>query len=218
MRNHVTLFAALAAVASATASAQRPQNPALGLQRDPTVAAALADVDPARIRHTDSTLASFGTRNSFSDTTSATRGIGAARRWIHGELEQYSRDCGGCLRVEYYEKMQQIRRAQGRDSITRSANVVDVIAWLPGRDTTHVVVMTGHYDSCVCSAGGSFDSTTTAPGADDDGSGTSAVVELARVFSKRFPKGLSSTVIFAAVAAEEQGLIGALQLAERLHA
>jgi len=188
-----------------------------GLQRDTVVMAALADIDPARIRHTDSMLVSFGTRNTFSDTLSTTRGIGAARRWIHSQFDQYSRDCGGCLKVEYFGKVQDVRRAVGRDTITRTANIVDVLAWLPGRDTTHVVVMTGHYDSCVCSAGGSFDSTSTAPGADDDGSGTSAVVELARVFAKRYPKGLSSSVIFAAVAAEEQGLYGSRQLAERLH-
>jgi hypothetical protein len=188
-----------------------------GLQRDTLVMAALADIDPARIRHTDSMLVSFGTRNTFSDTLSTTRGIGAARRWIHSQFDQYSRDCGGCLKVEYFGKVQDVRRAVGRDTITRTANIVDVLAWLPGRDTTHVVVMTGHYDSCVCSAGGSFDSTSTAPGADDDGSGTSAIVEFARVFAKRYPKGLSSSVIFAAVAAEEQGLYGSRQLAERLH-
>ena len=211
-------FAAILAAAAGAANGQRPADPALGMRRDPAIAAALAQVDPARIRRIDSALASFGTRNTFSDTLSATRGIGAARRWIHAELERYSADCGGCLRVEYFGQMQTIRRAAGRDTIVRDANVVDVVAWLPGRDTTHVVVMTGHYDSCVCSAGGSFDSTATAPGADDDGSGTSAIVELARVFSTRFPKGLRSSVIFAAVAAEEQGLIGARQLAERLHA
>jgi len=188
-----------------------------GLQRDTLVSAALADIDPAHIRHTDSALVSFGTRNTFSDTLSTTHGIGAARRWIHAQFEQYSRDCGGCLKVEYYGKVQDVKRAVGRDTITRSANIVDVLAWLPGRDTTHVVVMSGHYDSCVCSAGGSFDSTSTAPGADDDGSGTSAVVELARVLSKRYPKGLASSIIFVAVAAEEQGLYGSKQLAERLH-
>jgi hypothetical protein len=82
-----------------------------------------------------------------------------------------------------------------------------------------VVVLTGHYDSCVCGQpGGSFDSPSNAPGADDDGSGTSAIVELARVFSKRFPKGLNASIIFAAVGSEEQGLNGARQLAEHLHA
>jgi len=188
-----------------------------GLQRDTLIAAALADIDPAHIRHTDSMLVSFGTRNTFSDTVSTTRGIGAARRWIHSQFDQYSRDCGGCLRVEYYGKVQDVKRAVGRDTITRTANIVDVLAWLPGRDTTHVVVMSGHYDSCVCAAGGAFDSTSTAPGADDDGSGTSAVVELARVLSKRYPKGLNASILFVAVAAEEQGLYGSRQLAERLH-
>jgi hypothetical protein len=200
------------------AALPRALDASVGLQSDPAIAAALADIDPAHIRHTDSMLVSFGTRNTFSDTTSPTRGIGAARRWIFSEFERYNRDCGGCLRVEYNAKVQEIRRAQGRDTIVRSANIVDVLAWLPGRDTTHVVVMSGHYDSCVCSAGGSFDSTSTAPGADDDGSGTSAIVELARVFSKRFPKGLASSIIFVAVASEEQGLNGARQLAEYLHA
>jgi hypothetical protein len=189
----------------------------IGLVHDTVVAAALADIDPAHIHHTDSMLVSFSTRNTFSDTLSSTHGIGAARRWIHSEFDRYSRDCGGCLKVEYYGKVQDVRRAVGRDTIVRQANIVDVLAWLPGRDTTHVVVMSGHYDSCVCSAGGSFDSTSTAPGADDDGSGTSAVVELARVLSKRYPKGLSSSIIFVAVAAEEQGLYGSRQLAERLH-
>ena len=184
-----------------------------GLRRDDAIAAALADVDPARIRRVDSTLVSFGTRNSFSDTISTTRGIGAARRWIFSEFQQYSRDCGGCLRVEYNSKVQAVARAQGRE-----VSIVDVLAWLPGRDTSRVVVMSGHYDSCVCGVpGGGNDSVATAPGADDDGSGASAVVELARVFSKRFPKGLDASIIFVTVAAEEQGLLGARQLAEWLH-
>jgi hypothetical protein len=192
----------------------------IGLQKDNGLAAILADINPANIRRTDSALVSFGTRNTFSDTLSKTRGIGAARRWIYAQFEQYSRECGGCLRVSYNAKVQDIRRAVGRDSITRSANIVDVLAWLPGKDTSRVAVMSGHYDSCVCGVptnGGSFDSTSTAPGADDDGSGTSAIVELARVFSKRYPKGLNASVIFVAVASEEQGLNGARQLAEWLH-
>lgn len=191
----------------------------LGLQADAGVRALLADIDPARIRRVDSMLVSFGTRNTFSDTMSTTRGIGAARRWIHSEFEQYSRDCGGCLRVSYNQSVQTLRRS-ARDSAGRAVNIVNVLAWLPGRDTSRVVVMSGHYDSCVCSDptnGGSYDSTSTAPGADDDGSGTSAVVELARVFSKRYPKGLEASVIFVAVASEEQGLNGSRQLAEWLH-
>jgi hypothetical protein len=191
-------------------------DPTIGFVRDPAITDLLTQIDPARIRHTDSMLVSFGTRNTMSDTLSSTRGIGAARRWIHSQFEEYSRDCGGCLHVPYYGKMNSFRPKRG-DTTHVAANVVDVLAWLPGRDTTHVVVMTGHYDSCICSLGGTYDSTSTAPGADDDGSGTSAIVELARVFSKQFPHGLNASVIFAAVGAEEQGLNGSTQLAQRLH-
>ena len=211
---HLRRLAPSALLIATPALAQKPLDQTQGLVRDPAIASMLAEVDPARVRFIDSMLVSFGTRNTFSDTLSSTRGIGAARRWIYSQFQQYSRDCGGCLKVEYYGKVQALARAQGRE-----VNIVDVLAWLPGRDTTNVVVMSGHYDSCVCSMpGGGNDSVATAPGADDDGSGTSAIMELARVFSKRFPKGLNNSIIFVAVASEEQGLNGSRQLAERLHA
>jgi hypothetical protein len=185
----------------------------IGLSSVPEVSAALTAVDAKNIRRIDSTLVSFGTRNSFSDTTSATHGIGAARRWIYSEFQRYSQACGGCLRVEYNEKVQMVGRTN-----PIQANIVNVLAWLPGRDTSRVVVMSGHYDSCVCgNPNGTNDSTSNAPGADDDGSGSSAVIELARVFSMRFPKGLDASIIFVTVASEEQGLNGSRQLAEWLH-
>lgn len=189
-------------------------DPRIGLAHDATLAATLADVSPARIRATDSVLVSFGTRNTFSDTMSATRGIGAARRWLHAQLTQYSRDCGGCLRVEYDAEVMPVPRHPAH----ASANVVNVLGILPGRDTNRVVVMGGHYDSCICSVppNGSVDSTSNAPGADDDGSGTAAVLELARVVSRRYPKGLDATIVFALYAAEEQGLLGSSHLAQRL--
>ena len=80
-------------------AAQAPST--LGLQKDPRIAAALADISPERLRANDSMLVSFGTRHSMSDTLSPTRGIGAARRWIHAQLTQYSKDCSGCLKIEY---------------------------------------------------------------------------------------------------------------------
>ena len=222
------LAAALALALPAGARAQpvsKDATPAagahtIGLVRDAQLAAVLADVRPARIRHADSMLVSFGTRNTFSDTLSPTRGIGAARRWLHAQLTDVSRACGGCLRVEYDAAMVEVARHPQRPTV----NVVNVLAWLPGRDTSRVVVIGGHYDSCICSArgadglSGSFDGVSDAPGADDDGSGTAAVVELARVFAARYPRGLDATVIFALYAAEEQGLLGSTHLAERLHA
>ncbi|MCX5761697.1 MAG: M28 family peptidase [Gemmatimonadetes bacterium] len=212
------LLVASAAAAQAVTHVNAPVVPtpgagfSAGLVKDPRIAAVLADIAPARIRYTDSVLVSFGTRHTMSDTTSETRGIGAARRFLYSELRAFSRDCGGCLVVEYDPHDATISRFRDRPV----ARVVNVLAWLPGRDTTRVVVIGGHYDSCVCSVDAA-DATSDAPGADDDGSGTSAVIELARVMSKRFPKGFDATVVFALYAAEEQGLLGSTGLAKRLH-
>ena len=191
----------------------------IGLIRDPALAATIAEISAARIRETDSVLVSFGTRHTMSDTMSNTRGIGAARRYLFAKLRGYSKACGGCLRVEYDPALLEMRGHPDHPMV----NVVNVLAWLPGRDTSRVVVMGGHYDSCVCSradlgALARFEATQDAPGADDDGSGTSAVVELARVFSSRFPRGLATSVIFAAYSGEEEGLYGSTHLAQRLHA
>lgn len=206
-------------------AAQRANNPGavpdvtMGLIRDPALAATIAEISAARIRETDSTLVSFGTRHTMSDTVSNVRGIGAARRYLYAKLSGYSKACGGCLRVEYDPAMLEMRGHPDHPVV----NVVNVLAWLPGQDTTRVLVMGGHYDSCICARTdlgplARFEATQDAPGADDDGSGTSAVVELARVFSKNFPRGLAASVIFVAYAAEEEGLYGSTHLAQRLHA
>jgi hypothetical protein len=184
----------------------------IGLRRDPGLSSLVADISPARIRETDSALVQFGTRHTMSDTLSTTRGVGAARRYLFERLSQISRDCGGCLKVEFDPAMVEVTRHPDKPKV----NVVNVLAWLPGRDTSRVVVIGGHYDSCICNID-RWDWTSDAPGADDDGSGTSAIVELARVFSKRYPKGLDATVIFALYAGEEQGLLGSTHLAQRLH-
>ena len=202
------------AAMSPTSTSLATLDPAMGLARDPAISALLPDISPARLRRIDSALVSFGTRQTNSDTLSSTRGIGAARRWLHAELSRYAADCGGCLRIEYDAGM------FSGDRIPQPVNVVNVLAWLPGRDTMRVIVVGGHYDSCICSVpnGGMTDAIADAPGADDDGSGTAAVIELARVFSRRYPRGLEVSVIFAAFAGEEQGTYGSQHLAERLHA
>lgn len=225
-RNLLRLFVLTLAVCALPSSIVAQQRPArartldarMGLQRDPALVAAIADISPRRIRETDSALVAFGTRHTMSDTLSNTRGIGAARRYLHRKLSEYSIDCGGCLRVEYDEAMIKMR---GHPD-TPMVNIVNVVAWLPGWDTTRVVVMGAHYDSCICAlpelgARARFEATRDAPGADDDGSGTAAVIELARVFSKRFPRGLETSIIFVAYAGEEQGLYGSTHFARRLH-
>jgi hypothetical protein len=192
----------------------------MGLVEDRSVTALLRDIDPARIRMYDSMLVSFGTRNTYSDSLSPTRGTGAARRWIHSQFSSFSAACNGCLRVSFDTGTAPTPR--NRASPTRF--VTNVAALLPGRDTMRVIVIGGHYDSCICShrapgiIGGGLDSVSAAPGANDDGSGTSAVIELARVFSRAYPRGLETSVIFVAHDAEEQGLLGSTVLAKRLKA
>lgn len=204
-------FAAALVLAATATTLPAQQASTLGLEKLPGITAALADISPARLRMNDSMLVSFGTRHTMSDTISKTRGIGAARRFIHAQLTQYSKDCGGCLRVEYDTGSAVITRHPDDPTV----HLVNVVAWLPGRDTTRVVVIGGHYDSCICSIN-SMDSTSDAPGANDDGSGTVAVMELARVAGKHFPDGLDASIAFVAYVGEEQGLLGSRQFAERL--
>src|SRR5438045_8119328 len=214
----IAVFGPIALSAQQARSFQSAADVTIGLKRDPALAAAIAEISAAQIRATDSALVSFGTRHAMSDTVSNTRGIGAARRYLFNKLTGYSKACGGCLRVEYDPALMEMRGHPQRPTV----NIVNVIAWLPGRDTSRVVVMGGHYDSCICSRSdlgplARFEATQDAPGADDDGSGTSAVMELARVFSKYFPKGLETSIIFVAYSGEEEGLYGSTHLAQRLH-
>jgi hypothetical protein len=194
-----------------SASVEAQSVSTLGFERDARIVAAMADISPARLRAMDSTLVAFGTRHTMSDTVSAMRGIGAARRWIFAQLEAFSRDCGGCLRVEYDTGSAVITRHPDRPTWS----MVNVVAWLPGRDTSRVVVIGGHYDSCICSVN-SMDAVSDAPGADDDGSGTVAVMELARVVGKNFPQGFDASVAFVLYTGEELGLLGSTQFAARL--
>ncbi|HEX4560394.1 MAG TPA: M20/M25/M40 family metallo-hydrolase, partial [Gemmatimonadales bacterium] len=156
------------------------------------------------IEHTIRTLVGFHTRNTISDTLSQTTGIGAARRWIHAQFDSISRACGGCLEVSYVSDV-----VPPRPRVPRPTNVVDVVAVLKGQsDTGRYLVMTGHYDS---RPSDDQDDTVSAPGADDDGSGTAAVLEAARILSRY---KFNATIVFSALAGEEQGLLGGGILAQ----
>jgi hypothetical protein len=153
------------------------------------------------------TLANFHTRHTLSDTLSDTRGIGAARRWIYRTLNRYSTQSGGRLQVSYHRFTQ----APGR-RIPQATEIVNVVAVLPGSSPTskdRILVVSGHYDS-IC--GNQSDAECHAPGANDDASGTAAVMELARVMSQY---QFDATIVFMAVAGEEQGLYGAYGWAEQ---
>ena len=200
----------LLVVLSSVVHAQQPAG--MQVNRDPAITRMLADVSADSMRTYLTRLVGFGTRHTMSDTLSPTRGIGAARRYIYETFERFSRDCGGCLEVSYDPHDVVNPRYPGRPVV----RVVNVMAKLEGRtDPNRLIILMAHYDSCICSQDGN-DFTSDAPGANDDGSGTVAVMELARVFSKHFPQGLNATVLFVPVAGEEQGLLGSGSLADSL--
>jgi hypothetical protein len=169
---------------------------------DPELRALLREVDPRRIEATVDKLVSFGTRHTLSSQTDPRRGIGAARDWLFAELSRY----GGGLDVQLRSYVQ-----EPASRIPVATRITNVVATLRGAtDPDRVYVVSGHYDSRVTDV---MDATSDAPGADDDASGVAAVLELARVMAKRRP---AATIVFAAVAGEEQGLYGATHLAGQL--
>lgn len=175
--------------------------------RDPEIDHIVADVSEERIAASIRTLVGFQTRHTLSATDDPKTGIGAARNWIKSEFEHYSQESGGRLEVQF----DSFHQPASPPRIFRAADIVNVVATLPGRQPEskdRVYVVTGHYDSRTT---GVNDTDTFAPGADDDASGTAAVLELARVLSKY---EFDATLVFIAVAAEEQGLQGSRHWAE----
>ena len=228
----LVLAGAVAALPTAAAA-----QPAVRPDVDPRVKALVAAISVERLKALDTTLVGFGTRNTLSDATSPTRGIGAARQWIFDELKRSSAK----LQVSFdtYQIAQ-----QGR--ITRPVELRNVMAVLPGKSPRRIYV-SGHYDSLNLGAGGQLasaqrgapatpaggtapgaaatdplqrpgiDHDIDAPGANDDGSGTVLTMELARVFAE---SGLEfdATLVFICWAGEEQGLIGSAAHAQRIAA
>lgn len=162
----------------------------------------LSQISADSIKASIQTLADFHTRHTLSDTVSDTRGIGAARRWIYNTLKKYS-----SLEVSYHRFTQAPSRR-----VPQATDIVNVVAVLPGSSPAskdRILVVSGHYDS-IC--GNQSDAECHAPGANDDASGTAAVMELARVMSNY---QFDATIVFMAVAGEEQGLYGAYGWAEQ---
>jgi len=176
-------------------------------KQDARIAQVVKEISPARIESSVRKLVSFGTRNTLSSQDDPKRGIGAARDWIFDELEKISQSCNGCLTVEKQTFLQP--QASRVPQPTRLTNVVATMKGKQPESAGRVYVVSGHYDS-MCSS--PTDATCDAPGANDDASGVAAVIETARVLSKH---PLDATVIFMAVAGEEQGLLGATYFAEQ---
>jgi hypothetical protein len=170
---------------------------------DARIAAMVEAVSAERLGATVNRLAAFETRHVFSSVERTDRGIGAARQWIHDEFRRMSPR----LQVSFdtYQIAQQGQR------LTRDFELRNVMAVLPGRSSRRVYV-SGHYDTVargVAAAGFDWaEGDNPAPGANDDGSGTALVMELARVIAQSGVE-FDATLVFIALAGEEQGLVGA---------
>jgi len=165
------------------------------------------EISPARIEGYINKLVGFRTRHTMSDTVSETEGIGAARRWIKSELERCGAAQGGRLQVAFDSHVAPVSAR-----ISRPTEIVNVVATLPGTQAASVdrmYVVSGHYDSRNTDI---MDAKGDAPGANDDASGTAAVMEMACVMAKY---KFDATLVFMTVAAEEQGLLGAAHWAEQ---
>ena len=182
------------------------QRRAISARGNPDIPKIVAEMNARRIEASIRKLASFGTRNTLSEQNNPNRGIGAARDWLYAEFQKVAAESGGRMTVEKqsYEQPQAPRVPQP----TIITNVVATLKGTQAESADRVYVVSGHYDS-MCSS--PTDAKCDAPGANDDASGTAAVLEMARVMAKY---KFDSTIVFMAVAGEEQSLLGATYFAE----
>jgi hypothetical protein len=190
--------AALAALAQTT------------IDRDPEIAGMVKEVNADSLQSYIKTMVSFGTRSTVSSTTDRSRGIGAARNWVLMKFGQFAAASGGRMTAVLDTTTYP---ADGR-RVKTDINLGNVVATLKGTDAndSRVFIISGHLDSRRTDV---MNGTDDAPGANDDGSGSAAVLECARIMSRHlFP----ATIIFVTVSGEEQGLLGSTYMAKKARA
>ncbi len=205
----VLVFTTLTAPAGMAQSRRlRPVNrPPLTWRLNPQIVPIVRAINARNIETSIRRLVSFGTRNTLSNQNDPQRGIGAARDWLFSEFQKIAASSGGRMSVE----KQTFEQAKG-DRIPSPTIITNVVATLRGTRPESVgrtYVVSGHYDS-MC--GSAVDGQCDAPGANDDASGTAVVLEMARAMA---PHKFDATIVFMAVAGEEQGLYGATYFAEQ---
>src|SRR5688572_29298482 len=175
--------------------------------RNRTLVSILREIDARNIEQSIRKLVSFGTPNTLSEQNDPKRGIGAARDWLYAEFLKAAESSGGRMAVEKqsYEQAKATRVPQP----TIITNVVATLKGTQPESSERIYVVSGHYDS-MCNS--TTDAKCDAPGANDDASGTAAVLEMARVMAKH---QFEATIVFMAVAGEEQSLLGSTHFAEQ---
>jgi hypothetical protein len=173
---------------------------------DPQIPAIVHNISAKNIETRIRTLAAFGTRHTLSQTDSETRGVGAARNWIKHELDDCNSKVHGRLEISF----DRFTAEPGR-RIPAPHELINVVARLPGvqaESRERIYVVSGHYDSIPSDP---MDSKSDAPGANDDASGTAAVMEMVCAMAAH---SFDATLVFMTVAGEEQGLVGATHWAQ----
>lgn len=153
------------------------------------------------------TLVGFGTRHTLSTPSDPDKGIGAAREWVLKKFKEAASRSNGRMTA----KIDLWQQPADEHRVNRPIEMGNVMATLKGTDPhdDRIFIVSGHLDSRNTNI---MDSTTKAPGANDDGSGVAALIEMVRIMS-RYPT--KATLIFVAVTGEEQGLLGSTHLAEK---
>src|SRR6266581_4445533 len=187
---------------SAPQARKQPTQP-----HNPQIARLVSEIDARNIERTIRKLVSFGTRNTLSEQSDPNRGIGAARDWLYGEFQKAAAQSNGRMTVEKqtFEQPKAARVPQP----TMLTNIVVTLKGTQPESEKRMYVVSGHYDSMCASP---TDAKCDAPGANDDASGTAAVLEMARVMAKY---SFDATVVFMTVPGEEQGLLGSTHYAEQ---
>jgi hypothetical protein len=180
------------------------------IDRDTEISNMIKEVNADSLQSYIKTMVAFGTRSTVSSTTDKKKGIGAAREWVLTKFNQFAVASGGRLTASVDTTTY---TGDGR-RVKEPINLGNTVATLKGTDPNdnRIFVISGHLDSRRTDV---MDGTNDAPGANDDGSGSAAVIECARIMSKHsFP----ATIIFVTVSGEEQGLLGSRVLANKAKA
>ncbi len=177
------------------------------VQRDPVIEQMVSEVNADSLKAHINKLVSFGTRHTLSTTTEPKRGIGAARNWVLSRFQEFAKQSEGRMTAKIDSW---VLKPDGK-RVDKDQDMGNVMGILKGTDPNddRIFLVSGHIDSRVSNV---MNRESDAPGANDDGSGTATVIELARVMSKA---KFSATIIFLVVSGEEQGLLGADYLSQK---
>ena len=175
--------------------------------RDPQIQKMVSEVSKDSVESYIRKMVSFGTRSTLSTQTDMKRGIGAARNWVLSRFNEFAKESGGRL-TAFIDTI--TLQPDGR-RVDKAILLGNVVATLKGTDPTddRILIISGHLDNMRSNV---MDGTGDAPGANDDASGVAAVIESARIMSK---KAFPVTIIFVAVSGEEQGLLGSNYMADK---